>query len=1392
MNHKHSIILKLVSVIFIVSLIKITGLAQFNITKLNPTFTKNGTVLSSIQANTTSEHLVYLMETEGVTELFSIPLAGGNPIRLNPDFSLTEKDVSIFKISPDGSRVIYLADQLTNEVVELFSVPVGGGMAVKLNDNFAGPDADVLPNNLQFTPDGNQVIFLADQNTDSVFELFSVPTLGGTATQLSPDFTFAFEGVNSVEGNVKISSDGSTVVYNMRKSGEGFDQLFSVPITGGTSTLLSEGKLIDTSIVALNFLITLDGNQVVFRQRRNGIIEIFSVPINGLEPPKKLCPDLAFNQDVEELFRISPDGSRVIYIADQVTNDVLELFSVPTDGSAPAIKLNPDFPDDERDVFLSSSGEFLQISPDGNRVVYLADPIEDNQLNLFSVPIDGSAVAVRLNPDLPTSFLSDVQQQSIRISPNSSRVIFTADAFTNQEFDLFSAPIDGSAAATKLTPERLSSGESISSLGLQISPDGSRVLYRSDHETEGVTELFSVPILGGASVKLNLPFPDEERDVTSEDLQITPNGNQVIFKADQFTNQVLDVFIVPLAGGIVKKLDTGLPNIFGDVSPFDIQYTPDGNTVVFITDESDGSNIFSASVNGGAVVQLNPDSVDVSSVFSKISPDGSKVVFNGKSRVTNKRLVYSVPTNGGAAVQLNPNFADNQRFISDVQISPDGSRVIYRADQDIDDATELFSVPIDGGTVTKLHPDLPGNRDVGSTKINANGVVVFHADLDNFRQKELYSVPIEGGTVTKLDANLPSFGDVNSQFAISPDGNQVLYTCDRDVDRAFELFIIPITGGTPTKLNPDFTNDDQDVRAGTEQFSPDGSRVVYIADVTENVFELFSVPADGSAPAIKLHTDFTGTQKDVDFSTVKINATSSRVIYLADQNTDNVEELFSVPIAGGTSTKLNPNFPDNNRDVADFGVQVSPDGSKVIYGSDQETDGLLELFSVPINGGTAVKLNPTPSNSIDPARAEISPNGQQVLYVSDHETSGVEELFIVSIDGGTSTKINPDFPDNDRDIEFLFRTIQFSPSGNHIIYLADQETNNQVELFSAVDICTNDTTPPVPNVADLPNITAPCNATVTAPKATDSCAGEITATTTNPTTYDQQGIFTITWTYDDGNGNTSTQQQTVVVDDTTPPTIVLNGAATITLACGATTYVDEGATPADNCVGVTLETTGTVDATTPGTYTINYQARDAANNESTTITRTIIVPSATACNDCAIDRTIAANGVIAPGDYIAESSLTSNGTVENGSTVTFIAGQEITLTAGFTVVAGANFKAIINQVDCLNSFADGDAQPRNAFIPSSSLVSNDLTLIAQPNPFYGETQLHFQLPKAQQISLALFDQTGRFVQTLIPTQQKVAGVHALRWQNDTGLSGLFFAVLQTSEAKMVCKLLILK
>ena len=88
-----------------------------------------------------------------------------------------------------------------------------------------------------------------------------------------------------------------------------------------------------------------------------------------------------------------------------------------------------------------------------------------------------------------------------------------------------------------------------------------------------------------------------------------------------------------------------------------------------------------------------------------------------------------------------------------------------------------------------------------------------------------------------------------------------------------------------------------------------------------------------------------------------------------------------------------------------------------------------------------------------------------------------------------------------------------------------------------VEVKVEDKTPPNPDIINLPDITGDCHTVVsTTPTATDICSGKITATTTDPLQYSIPGTYTITWNYDDGNGNTFTQNQKVIITSPALPT----------------------------------------------------------------------------------------------------------------------------------------------------------------------------------------------------------------------------------------------------------------
>ncbi|RUM65700.1 MAG: hypothetical protein DSZ06_04635, partial [Sulfurospirillum sp.] len=112
---------------------------------------------------------------------------------------------------------------------------------------------------------------------------------------------------------------------------------------------------------------------------------------------------------------------------------------------------------------------------------------------------------------------------------------------------------------------------------------------------------------------------------------------------------------------------------------------------------------------------------------------------------------------------------------------------------------------------------------------------------------------------------------------------------------------------------------------------------------------------------------------------------------------------------------------------------------------------------------------------------------------------------------------------------------------------------------------------------------------------------------------DGEHIIIVTVTDDKGSTDSSiikvnVKKKEEPKPDTTKPIIILNGARNITIKEGDT-FKDPGATASDNKDGdITnkITTSGTVDSSKAGTYTITYSVKDNAGN-SASITRTVKV-----------------------------------------------------------------------------------------------------------------------------------------------------------------------------------------
>lgn len=422
------------------------------------------------------------------------------------------------QITPDGRLILYIADQNIEGVFELFSVPVCGGKPKRLN-----PELSTGGNVTQFqiSPDGRQVVYLSDQNVDNMFELFIVSIDGGTAVKLNPSLC---EG-GSVISDFQINASGTQVVYRADQNSRNVFELFSTPTKGGPAVQLNH-PLADREII-LDFTVSSTNDQVLYRALPiNGRQSLYSVAITG-DVSEQINPDLSSGEAVSCLYEINADGDLAVYA-------IRDAFGI-------------------KKIF---------VSPIGGGFHFQVTPLRSGALDIYD----------------------------FKISPNSDYIVYQAAQKVGGEFELFSVPIFGdgfevlsgqSAGANNVRRLSPSSSKNSGVSAFQISPDSDHVVYSVAQKNSNFSELFSVPISGvdGVKAKPNMICED---NITF--FEISPKDNQIVYESASAVNGVLQLFWVKNGG--IAAISARAQTVDHSDNTFSYEISHNGEFTVYITPDS--------------------------------------------------------------------------------------------------------------------------------------------------------------------------------------------------------------------------------------------------------------------------------------------------------------------------------------------------------------------------------------------------------------------------------------------------------------------------------------------------------------------------------------------------------------------------------------------------------------------------------------------------------------------------------------------------------------------------------------------------------------------------------------------------------------------------------------
>ncbi len=514
-----------------------------------------------------------------------------------------------------------------------------------------------------------------------------------------------------------------------------------------------------------------------------------------------------------------------------------------------------------------------------------------------------------------------------------------------------------------------------------------------------------------------------------------------------------------------------------DSKTFVVHVRGDARWVAFVADGIT-DNVFEAfvvDVSGaapGAPIVVNPQApfgdVALGDDSIRMSPDNSKLAFIGDFDTSGVNELYVVDLSGvtpGVAQRVNGTLVAGGA-VSDFRWSPTSEKIAYIADQDIDTRSELYVVDLGSGAPSaslKVSGNIVPNGDVEADDVfwSPNGQrLAYVADQNAPGVFEVFTVDLSNltpGPAVQVNPAAGPASDVDDFVLWTPDSRALIINSDHEAPGVDELYHVDVTTATVTvtKLNAPLVFNG-DVRVNDYRVSPDGTKLIYTADQETNESdELYLVDLSGAviAPAVKLNNPMSPAQ---DIFNAQWSADSTKLVYVGDQDTDNQTELFLVDFSQGAPSapiKLNGVLPPGGDVGASQvnGYRISPDGTKVIYRADQDTDTLAELYLVDISGapGAPMKLNQTLPNFADVETMIFSPDSSWVAYRLDFTAGDVFDLFVVNISGAAPTapqQINTALPFG-ADVAGGEGEVIFSRDGSAIYYEADQVTNNVAEVW---------------------------------------------------------------------------------------------------------------------------------------------------------------------------------------------------------------------------------------------------------------------------------------------------------------------------------------------------------
>ena len=219
----------------------------------------------------------------------------------------------------------------------------------------------------------------------------------------------------------------------------------------------------------------------------------------------------------------------------------------------------------------------------------------------------------------------------------------------------------------------------------------------------------------------------EFRDFNStvDDYDLAPDGKRIVFSVHG------ELFTAPTEeGGELRQLTEGAPR------DRDLQYSPDGKSIAFISDQTGREEIHVIAADGAGAAKRVTD-VDSLKTSWSWSPDSKSIAF-----VTSDRKLYTIGADGKNQKEL---ASSTYGGISNPVWSPDGKLLAY-SKTDVSRASDVYLIPSSGGEEKKITFD---SNNESNPRFSADGTKVYfirrEGDFDGETRPtaQIFCVPLE-------------------------------------------------------------------------------------------------------------------------------------------------------------------------------------------------------------------------------------------------------------------------------------------------------------------------------------------------------------------------------------------------------------------------------------------------------------------------------------------------------------------------------------------------------------------------------------------------------------------------------------------------------------------------